>query len=187
MSISVCLAGATGWAGSALARAIAHSSDLAISAGVARRHVGRALSDVLVEPRLAGAIFGTVSEALQIPCDVFVEYSHPSIAKQNILTALQNKCHVVVGTSGLTEEDFEEVDREAKRAGKGVLACGNFALTAALLQKFAEYAAKYLPYWEIVDFGSELKADVPSGTSSRTGIALGEGASSAGDYCSGRC
>ena len=46
----------------------------------------------------------------------------------------------------------------------GVLACGNFAITAVLLQKFSQAAAKYLPNWEIIDYGSATKVDIPSGT-----------------------
>jgi 4-hydroxy-tetrahydrodipicolinate reductase len=41
---------------------------------------------------------------------------------------------------------------------------GNFALTAVLLQKFAEIAARYIPHWEIIDYAHSDKKDVPSGT-----------------------
>ena len=47
MSIKVCLAGVTGWAGSELARSIAKSEDLDLVAGVARRHAGRVLNESL--------------------------------------------------------------------------------------------------------------------------------------------
>jgi 4-hydroxy-tetrahydrodipicolinate reductase len=45
--LKVCLAGATGWAGSELARAIAKTADVTLVAAVARKHAGRALGDVL--------------------------------------------------------------------------------------------------------------------------------------------
>jgi 4-hydroxy-tetrahydrodipicolinate reductase len=50
--ITVCLAGATGWAGSELARAIARSGDLVLVAGVSRTHAGRDLGDVLGDPQM---------------------------------------------------------------------------------------------------------------------------------------
>ncbi len=56
MVLQVCLAGATGWAGSELARSIARTEDLALVAAVARKHAGRVLGEVLDEPRLAGHI-----------------------------------------------------------------------------------------------------------------------------------
>jgi 4-hydroxy-tetrahydrodipicolinate reductase len=69
-----------------------------------------------------------------------------------------------VGTSGLTNEDYAEIDRVALEAKRGVLAVGNFALTVVLLQKFAEMAAKYIPQWEIIDYAHADKKDAPSGT-----------------------
>jgi 4-hydroxy-tetrahydrodipicolinate reductase len=164
MALKVCLAGATGWAGSELARGIAKADDLSLVAAVARRSAGRVLGDVLGEPRLAGRIHASAAEALAEPCDVFVEYTKPASAKANILTALERGVHVVVGTSGLTDDDYAEIDGVARARGRGVLACGNFALTVVLLQKFAEAAARLIPQWEIIDYAHDDKVDVPSGT-----------------------
>jgi 4-hydroxy-tetrahydrodipicolinate reductase len=162
--IRLSLAGATGWAGSELARAVAAAPDLLLTSAVARTHAGRVLGDVLGEPRLAARLTPSVAEALVAPCDVFVEYTSPASAKANILTALQYGAHVVVGTSGLTDDDYLDIDVEARRLGRGVLACGNFALTVVLLQKFAAMAAKLIPQWEIIDYASDGKTDAPSGT-----------------------
>lgn len=164
MSLKLCLAGATGWAGSELARAIAAADDLALVAAVARRHAGQRLGDVLGERRLAAPIFASAAEALAQPCDVFVEYTHPDAAKANILAALAHDAHVVVGTSGLTDEDYAQIDAVAREHQRGVLACGNFALTAVLLIKFAGMAAKLIPQWELIDYASAGKPDAPSGT-----------------------
>ena len=123
--IRVCLAGATGWAGSELARGIARSSDIALVAAIARRAAGKVLGDVLNEPRLTASIYASATEALVNDCDVFVEYTKPDTAKANIVAALERGAHVVVGTSGLTDADFAEIDAVAERAARGVLACGN--------------------------------------------------------------
>jgi 4-hydroxy-tetrahydrodipicolinate reductase len=162
--IRVCLAGATGWAGSELARSMATVDDLTLVAAISRTHAGRTLGQVLNEPRLSCPIYPTALEALASSCDVFVEYTKPDSAKANILTALEHGAHVVVGTSGLTETDFAEIDSVARRQQRGVLACGNFALTVVLLQKFAEAAAKLIPQWEIIDYAHDDKVDAPSGT-----------------------
>jgi 4-hydroxy-tetrahydrodipicolinate reductase len=133
-------------------------------AAVARRHAGQILGDVLHEPRLTSPIFASAGEALATPCDVFVEYTKPETAKSNILAALERDAHVVVGTSGLTDADLAEIDSVARRHGRGVLACGNFALTVVLLQRFAEMAARLIPQWEILDYAHDDKIDAPSGT-----------------------
>lgn len=164
MSLKVCLAGATGWAGSELARGIGAAADLQLVAAVSRTHAGRSLADALGDPRLAAPVFGSAAEALAVPCDVFVEYTKPASAKANVLAALERGAHVVIGTSGLTDDDFARIDAAARARGRGVLACGNFALTAVLLQKFAEIAARHVAHWEIVDYAHEGKVDAPSGT-----------------------
>jgi 4-hydroxy-tetrahydrodipicolinate reductase len=162
--IKVCLAGATGWAGSELARAIARTPDLTVVAAISRQHAGRRLGDVLGEPCLDCAVYPSAADALSNPCDVFVEYTKPDTAKSNIQTALERGAHVVVGTSGLTDADFADIDKVARQQRRGVIACGNFALTAVLLQRFAEIAAKFIPQWEIIDYAHDDKPDAPSGT-----------------------
>lgn len=164
MTIRVCLAGATGWAGSALARAIAASNDILLTAAVSRSQAGRSLGDVLGEPRLDCPVFATAPEALTRPCDVFFEFTKPEAAKANVLAALEAGANAIIGTSGLTDQDYSEIASAAERHRRGVLAVGNFALTVVLLQKFAEIAARYIPQWEIIDYASDAKADAPSGT-----------------------
>lgn len=164
MTIRVCLAGATGWAGSALARAIAQTDDIEVVAAVSRSQAGRTLGDVLGEPRLRCPIVASAEEALAQPCDIFFEYTKPHVAKANIIAALQHGTHVVIGTSGLSDDDYAEIAAIAEQQQRGVLAVGNFALTVVLLQKFAEMAAKLIPQWEIIDYASDRKKDTPSGT-----------------------
>ena len=97
-------------------------------------------------------------------CDVFVEYTKPDSARANVLAALAHGAHVVIGTSGLTDEDYADIEASAKQHGRGVLAVGNFALTVVLLQRFAEMAAKLIPQWEVIDYAHDDKIDAPSGT-----------------------
>ncbi|MCE5234328.1 MAG: 4-hydroxy-tetrahydrodipicolinate reductase [Mizugakiibacter sp.] len=164
MTIDVCLAGATGWAGSELARGIAACADLRLVGAVARTQAGRVLGDAIGDARLACRVSASAEEALAEPCDVFVEYTQPDSAKGNVLAALAHGAHVVVGTSGLGAADYAEIDVAARTHGRAVLACGNFALTVVLLQRFAEIAAKHVAQWEIVDYASDAKPDAPSGT-----------------------
>lgn len=174
MTIRVCLAGATGWAGSALARAIAQSDDMAIVAAVSRTHAGRILGDVLMEPRLTCPVYATALEALAHPCDVFFEFTKPEVAKSNVLAALQHEVHVVIGTSGLTDADYAEIATAAEQYRRGVLAVGNFAITVVLMQKFAQIAARYIPQWEIIDYAHAGKVDAPSGTARELAFRLAQ-------------
>ncbi len=164
MTLRICLAGATGWAGSALARGIAATDDLRLVAGVSRRNAGRRLGEALGLPGLDGLLCATAAEALGTPCDVFVEYTQPDQAKANVAAALRHGAHVVVGTSGLPDDDLEELGERAQAQSLGLLAVGNFSLAAVVLQKCAEVAARYLPQWEVIDYAGAGKIDAPSGT-----------------------
>ncbi|HXV41457.1 MAG TPA: 4-hydroxy-tetrahydrodipicolinate reductase [Anaerolineae bacterium] len=164
MTLRVCLAGATGWAGAALARAIAQTDDLELVAGVSRQHVGRSLNEVLGIPQANFVLSASAVEALTTECDVFVEYTKPEVAKANLIAAIRRGAHGVIGTSGLSDQDLEELDALAHQHQIGVLAVGNFSLASVLLQKCAELAAKYLPQWEIIDYAGAGKVDAPSGT-----------------------
>ncbi len=164
MTIQLCLAGATGWAGSALALALVKTTDIHLVSAVSRTHAQHSLGEVLHEPRLDCPIYASAEQALVNPCDVFFDYTNPEVAKANVLAALRHGAHVVIGTSGLSDEDYAEIRAAAEQAQRGVLAVGNFALTVVLLQKFAEMAARYIPQWEIIDYASDTKIDSPSGT-----------------------
>ena len=171
--IGVCLAGATGWAGSELARAIVRQPDLALVAGVSRTHAGRSLGEVLGDAEITALLYASGADALASRCDVFVEYTSPGSAKANVLAALDHGAHVVIGTSGLTEQDYTEIDQAARRHERGVLAAGNFALTVVLMQKFAGMAARLIPHWEIIDYAHDTKRDAPSGTARELAARLG--------------
>lgn len=173
MSLRVIVAGATGWAGSALARGIARCDDIKLVAAVSRSHAGLNLGDVLGEPRLDTPIESSAAAALAAGCDVFVEYTKPDVAKGNVLAALAAGAHVVVGTSGLTDDDYAQIDAAARERGRGVLACGNFAITAVLAMKFAEIAARYVDHFEVIDYAHAGKVDAPSGTARELAFRLG--------------
>jgi 4-hydroxy-tetrahydrodipicolinate reductase len=164
MNTKICLAGATGWAGSALSRGIFEAPDMELVSAISRSHAGQVLGKAIGINGLDVPVFNTVTKALTTKPDVFVEYTKPDIAKFNILSAIKGGAHVVVGTSGLSEDDYKEIDSAAQEFKRGVLAVGNFAIAAVLLQKFAEIAVKYTPYWEIIDYAHSDKRDAPSGT-----------------------
>ncbi len=173
MTIRVCIAGVTGWVGSVLSKAVHEAEDMVLAGAVSRSAKGKTLGEVLELDGADVLIEGSVGDALKAGCDVMVEFTKPDAAKQNILQALDAGVHVVVGTSGLSDEDYEEIRIRAEENNVGVLAAGNFALTAVLLQKFARMAAALIPHWEIIDYAGAGKVDVPSGTAMELASQLG--------------
>jgi 4-hydroxy-tetrahydrodipicolinate reductase len=174
MKLKVCIAGATGWVGKPLCLAVSEASDLSLVGAVSRTHKGRNLREVLDGSDLDLIISGSVAEALDAQTDVLVDYTKADVVKANVMTAISKGVHVVIGSSGLTDEDFVEINQAALEHQVGVISSGNFAITAVLLQRFACEAAKYLSHWEIIDYASDAKQDAPSGTTRELAFRLSE-------------
>ncbi|MBV8856555.1 MAG: 4-hydroxy-tetrahydrodipicolinate reductase [Acidobacteria bacterium] len=174
MTIKVCVAGATGWVGKPLCLAVAGAEDLSLVGAVSRTYAGRSLREAVGGEAPDVLVSGSVGEALETPTDVLVDYTKADAVKGNVLAAIAKGVHVVIGSSGLTDEDFVEIDRAASEKNVGVIAAGNFAVTAVLLQRFACEAAKYLSQWEVVDYASDAKQDAPSGTARELAFRLSE-------------
>lgn len=174
MKLRVCIAGATGWVGRPLCRAVAEAEDLSLVGAVSRSSQGQNLKDVPGDSNIDVTISGSVAEALKTETDVLVDYTKADVVKTNVLTAIEKGVHVVIGSSGLRETDFAEINRAATERKVGVIAAGNFAITAVLLQRFACEAAKYLSHWEIIDYASDAKVDAPSGTARELAFRLSE-------------
>ena len=157
--LRVLIAGVTGWTGVPLAAAVEAADDLALAGGIARR----------------GADHASVQEALAATeADVLVDFTKPGVVRGHADAALAAGLHVVVGTSGLTADDYAALDAAARAAGRGVIAAGNFSVLAATLLHAATLAARHVSHWEVIDYGSAGKPDVPSGTSRELAERLAE-------------
>ena len=147
--LRVLIAGVTGWTGEPLARAVQEADDLDLAGGVAR----------------SGADFASVADALAgAEADVFVDYTSAAAVRGHVDAALAAGLHVVVGSSGLSETDYAEIDAAARAQRVGVVAAGNFSVLAATLLHAATVAAEHVGHWEVLDYAYEGKPDAPSGT-----------------------
>jgi 4-hydroxy-tetrahydrodipicolinate reductase len=109
--------------------------------------------------------------------DVAVDFTSPDAVKSNVLWCVAHGINVVVGTTGLSADDLEEIDdacrREAERP-RSVFVAPNFAVGAVLMMRFAALAAPHFARAEIVERHHENKLDAPSGTALRTAAKMNE-------------
>jgi 4-hydroxy-tetrahydrodipicolinate reductase len=173
MTLKICVAGATGWTGRAVAEGVLDADDLALVSAVSRSASGQDLGQAWGGEPNGVPVFGAVDEALE-GVDVLIDYTSHDAVFDNTLTALRNRVAVVVGSSGLGADEYAEIETAAIENGVAVVAAGNFSLTAALAQATALLAARHLPSWEIVDYASASKPDAPSGTSRELAERLAE-------------
>ncbi len=168
--VAIALAGATGWTGSAVAAGVVASDDLVLRSAIARRAAGQDLGAALGKDDWGVPVYASVAEALDEAADaggvdVLVDYTSHESVKANTLAAIERGVGVVVGSSGLSADDYAEIDAAARARHVGVIASGNFSLTAAMATAAAVLVAHHLPECEILDYATDAKRDAPSGTS----------------------
>ena len=118
MTVSVCVAGATGWTGRAVAEAVLGADDLQLRSAVGRAHAGSDLGVAWGGPANGVPVDAAVADALD-GVDVLVDYTSHDAVLGHVLSAVERGVHVVVGTSGLTAEEFARIDAAARAAGVG--------------------------------------------------------------------
>lgn len=158
--------GAGGRLGTVACRAIDAADGLELTAAVQPSAAGSDLGD------LAGAgtgieVLGSIGELSGV-VDVAVEVTRPPNGARHAGELLDLGIHAVVGTSGVTGQELDELRDRAAGASANVLVVPNFAIGAVLLQQFAELAARHLPHAEVVELHHDGKADAPSGTALAT-------------------
>ena len=109
---------------------------------------------------------------LDAGADVGVEFTTPASVKANTRWLLERGVHAVVGATGLTLEDLDEL--AALTGPANCFVAPNFAVGAVLMMRFAAEAARHLPHVEITELHHDRKADAPSGTALRTARLIAE-------------
>jgi 4-hydroxy-tetrahydrodipicolinate reductase len=108
-------------------------------------------------------------QASDAGAQVLVDFTNPDVVMDNLEWAIGQGIHVVVGTSGFTEDRLETVrDWLAAQPGVGVLVAPNFGIGAVLMMQFAARAARYFDSVEIIEQHHPRKIDAPSGTAMHT-------------------
>ena len=113
-------------------------------------------------------VYNDKETLIGISADVWVDFTTPAVAYENTRFALENGFAPVVGTTGFTSQEIEELKELSRSKGLGGLIAPNFALGAVLLMQFAAQAAKYFPNVEIIELHHDKKKDAPSGTAIKT-------------------
>jgi 4-hydroxy-tetrahydrodipicolinate reductase len=100
--------------------------------------------------------------------DVVVDFSIPDTVFENAMLCLQRGVHVVVGATGMTDEQVRQLGTVAAGSGANCFIAPNFAIGAVLLMEASKLVAHHMPDCEIVELHHDRKVDAPSGTAKRT-------------------
>ncbi|QEI40169.1 4-hydroxy-tetrahydrodipicolinate reductase [Dolichospermum sp. UHCC 0315A] len=183
-SIPVIINGAAGKMGREVIKAVAQASDLILMGAIdtTPEHQGKdagelaGLSEPLEVPitNQLEPMLGYVAGERQMQPGVLVDFTHPDAVYNNIRSAIAYGIRPVVGTTGLSPAQLEELADFAEKASTGCLIIPNFSIGMVLLQEAAVRASQYFDHVEIIELHHNQKADAPSGTAIQTAQLLGE-------------
>jgi 4-hydroxy-tetrahydrodipicolinate reductase len=168
--IGVGVIGACGRMGRAVCRAALDDPDLALVAAVDRSHAGETVGSLVGDPGLDVVISESLEALTDAGADVAVDFTHPDVVMENVRWGIARGLHLVVGTTGLSPEDLDEIRSllDSGESRSNAVVAPNFAVGAVLMQRFAAEAARHFPAVEIIELHHEGKADAPSGTALAT-------------------
>ncbi|WP_445492222.1 4-hydroxy-tetrahydrodipicolinate reductase [Niallia sp. 03133] len=106
--------------------------------------------------------------------DVLIDLTTPEYGMHHARTALSYGVRPVVGTTGFTTENLQELENLCEEMNRGCIIAPNFALGAVLMMKFAQLAGKYYKDAEIIELHHDQKLDAPSGTAVKTAELIAE-------------
>ncbi len=164
--IRVGVFGAGGRMGSTVCRAVVADPELQLVAAVDPLHAGIDLRGVTGADLRGLQVSPDVESLARAEAQVAIDFTHLDAARSNLAWCAANGVHAVVGTSGFTPADYEELATRFTRSNCFV--APNFAIGAVLMMRFAELAAPYFETAEIIELHHDQKIDAPSGTAMHT-------------------
>ncbi|GGM22945.1 4-hydroxy-tetrahydrodipicolinate reductase [Paraliobacillus quinghaiensis] len=167
--VKVVVAGFRGRMGSEALRMIEKHDDLELVAGLDMDNAGQKVKDISGLPDFDATIYTDINQCLQdVQADVLIDLTTPEVGYLHTKTAIEYGVRPVVGTTGFTSEQLEELTDLAEERGVGAVIAPNFAIGAVLMMEFSKWAAKYFPDVEIIEKHHDQKLDAPSGTAVKT-------------------
>lgn len=157
--IKVAVCGAYGKMGQEVCSAVENSADMELAAKI----------------DIQGEAFRTIDEAKKsISFDVVVDFTQPKSIYENALYCLNNGIKIVIGTTGLKDDEINNLKELSVKNKTGCLIAPNFSTGAVLMMMFSQMAAKYFDNAEIIELHHNQKKDAPSGTAIKTALMMSE-------------
>lgn len=181
VAIPVIVNGAGGKMGREVVKAVANATDMTLLGAIDRnpdlfdRDAGEVAGCGALEVPITNDLQGMlVLAAQEKQPGVMVDFTHPDSIYENVRSAIAYGIRPVVGTTGLSSEQIQELAEFADKASMGCLIVPNFSIGMVLLQQAAVMASQYFDHVEIIELHHNQKADAPSGTAIQTAQMLAE-------------
>jgi 4-hydroxy-tetrahydrodipicolinate reductase len=168
--IRVLVHGAAGRVGQEVVKAVCQEPEMVLAGGVDIKKADLTRLDGTTAP-----FSGSVAEMIK-SCepDVMVDFSTAKASMPAVRIAAKNNINMVIGTTGFTTPELDEMKKLAEANEIGIITAPNFALGAVLMIHLAKIAGKFMEHAEIIELHHDKKLDAPSGTALLTAKAMAE-------------
>ncbi|MGG3469631.1 4-hydroxy-tetrahydrodipicolinate reductase [Neobacillus pocheonensis] len=169
-NIRIIIAGPRGRMGSEAVKLVTDTQHFTLVSAVDHKFDGIMLSDLEGFHSIHNVpVYNDIEKCLQnVEADVLIDLTTPEVGMYHTKTALSYNVRPVVGTTGFTKTDLEELEGICNEKDLGCIIAPNFAIGAILMMKFSQMAAKYFNDIEIIELHHDKKLDAPSGTAVKT-------------------
>ena len=168
--INVAVCGSNGKMGKEVVRAVNEDNELTLVAQI----------------DIVDGEYSSIKDAsAQKKIDVLVDFTQPKSIYENAQYCLNNGINIVIGTTGLSDEQIANLKSLSEQNKVSCLIAPNFSTGAVLMMMFAKQAAKYFDNAEIIELHHNQKKDGPSGTAVKTALMMSE--ASEKSFVTGNC
>jgi 4-hydroxy-tetrahydrodipicolinate reductase len=168
-NIKIIIAGPRGRMGREAVKLVHNTTHFQLVAVIDHKNDGLNLADIEGFNGIQAPIYSNLETCFKKhQADVLIDLTTPEVGMYHARTALTYGIRPVVGTTGFSKEELNELNDLCEEKGIGCIIAPNFAIGAILMMKFSQMAAKYFHDVEIIELHHDQKLDAPSGTAVKT-------------------
>jgi 4-hydroxy-tetrahydrodipicolinate reductase len=132
-------------------------------------------TELVAKIDIQGDAYRTIEEAKKsVEIDVLVDFTQPKSIFENAKYCLTHGIKIVIGTTGLKDEEISHLEKLSVENNTGCLIAPNFSTGAVLMMMFSQMASKYFDNAEIIELHHNQKKDAPSGTAIKTALMMSQ-------------
>lgn len=173
--IKVAVTGALGKMGKEVIKAVTSCEETTLVGAVDMFEVGKDIGTFVFNKEIGILINNDIKDVINTgKPDVIIDFTQPASIYNNVNQYIELGIASVIGTTGLKEEQIQEIKALSEEKNVACLIAPNFSTGAVLMMKFAKEAAKYFDNAEIIELHHNQKKDAPSGTAIKTAQLMAE-------------
>lgn len=170
--IKIGIIGVEGRMGLNILQLVKDASDLTLGAAITHKgstNIGKDAGVLLHSDNMNISVVDDITKTLE-QVDVYIDFTRPEATMKNIQPIVKAKKAIVIGTTGLSNDDLEKLQAYSKDSA--ILQAPNMSLGVNILYSLLEQTAKILGKQadiEILEMHHRYKKDAPSGTALQLG------------------